>query len=117
MQIFPEEYANTFVETSGNVNSRNIQILRKLELQITFDRFYDAMSNRLKRLDDMYYRRKLFKALDTNSKGFLTMTDFIALCKAIYPYQSTSTLAQIFRELDLNGDEKLSFKEFELCSK
>ena len=58
--------------------------------------------------------RRLFRAIDTDGSGFITLRDLKTLVKESGADMPTDQLKQIILKVDQDGDRKVSFEEFAL---
>ena len=58
----------------------------------------------------------LFKKIDLDDDGVLTLEEIVIFFKAITDDLSMDNIADIFQRLDGNGDEELDFQEFKVIT-
>lgn len=56
--------------------------------------------------------REIFQCFDTKNKGFISLEDFKRCCLLKYSHMEELKITQYFREIDTNGDGKVSFNDF-----
>ncbi|XP_041353386.1 EF-hand calcium-binding domain-containing protein 11-like isoform X2 [Gigantopelta aegis] len=61
--------------------------------------------------------RQVFLAFDIQCHGFLTVEDLMKVFGQIAPRIPAHTVAASFRELDRDGDGRISYKDFEFMMK
>ena len=59
------------------------------------------------------FSRALFRAIDTNANGFISMDEYIVHLKARNFYENDEKAFQSFDSLDTNKDGQISEEEFE----
>lgn len=82
---------------------------------LTYEEFEAKALSEIRRLDNIEEMRNAFIALDFSCKGFLTIDDLIKQFNIVAPHVSRKKIADIFRELDRDGDERVSYKDFEIA--
>ncbi|XP_074644112.1 EF-hand calcium-binding domain-containing protein 11-like [Tubulanus polymorphus] len=87
------------------------------QIGMPLEHFIDVMSIKLKAIDSDDEIRQTFLAFDYQCRGFLTMDDFKKASSFIAPHLSLHTLETAFREVDRDGDGRISFKDFEYMMK
>jgi len=61
--------------------------------------------------------RQIFLALDTQCRGFLTIEEVIQGFHEVIPTLPQHQVKQFFKEVDLDEDGRISYKDFELMMK
>ncbi|XP_029806234.1 EF-hand calcium-binding domain-containing protein 11 isoform X2 [Suricata suricatta] len=61
--------------------------------------------------------RHIFTAFDRHYRGYLTLDDFKKAFKQVAPKLSERTVLEVFREVDQDSDDFVSFKDFEYAMK
>ncbi|XP_039088405.1 EF-hand calcium-binding domain-containing protein 11 isoform X1 [Hyaena hyaena] len=61
--------------------------------------------------------RHIFTAFDRHYRGYLTLEDFKKAFKQVAPKLSERTILEVFREVDQDSDDLVSFKDFEYAMK
>lgn len=74
--------------------------------------FINFVLDRQKYIDKYDQIRETFQCFDTRRKGFINFEDFKKGMQKHYMYMPELKITQYFRELDLNGDGKVSFYDF-----
>jgi Ca2+-binding EF-hand superfamily protein len=59
--------------------------------------------------------RNAFIAIDFSCKGFLTIDDLANAFKIVAPNIAIENIKNVFRELDRDFDDRISFKDFEFA--
>lgn len=80
---------------------------------LCFDEFFDGVAVRYANRDKHEEIRQSFLALDTSCRGFLTLADLKKAMKLVAP-RLEKKADEIFRELDTDGDGRVSYREFEV---
>jgi Ca2+-binding EF-hand superfamily protein len=57
--------------------------------------------------------RDIFKNFDKDGQGTLDIVEFAALLRIIAPGLSEEEVLQVFRKFDIDGNNEISFSEFE----
>lgn len=84
---------------------------------IRLAKFMEAMAEKLVKSDVDQDIRHTFMAFDSQCRGFLTVEDFKKAVSHIAPHLPTHTIELSFRELDRDGDGRVSYKDFEFMMK
>lgn len=84
---------------------------------LTLPQFIEAMAEKMTRLDMDEHIRHAFMAFDCQCKGFLTADDLRKAFGQVAPHIPQHTIETTFRELDRDGDGRISFKDFEFMMK
>ncbi|XP_025091881.1 EF-hand calcium-binding domain-containing protein 11-like [Pomacea canaliculata] len=79
--------------------------------------FTDAMTPKVINIDEDEEIRQTFMAFDSHCKGFVTGEDLKKVFAKIAPHMSSHCLEMIFRELDRDGDGRVSYKDFDFMMK
>ena len=112
-KIFPRGKASMFAENVFRVFDHNN------DNRIDFREFIIAMSISMRgTLEEK--ARWMFQLYDTNSDGFISKDEMLLIINAIYQMSNkkcdTSTAGrrvdQIYKDMDTDGDNQLSFEEF-----
>ena len=61
--------------------------------------------------------RQVFLALDIQCRGFLTIEEVIQGFREVIPTMPQHQVKQFFKEIDLDEDGRISYKDFELMMK
>ncbi|VDI61210.1 Hypothetical predicted protein [Mytilus galloprovincialis] len=80
-------------------------------------KFMDAMSEKLMKSDEDQDIRHTFMAFDSQCRGFLTVEDFKKAVGHVAPHLPMHAVDLSFRELDRDGDGRVSYKDFEFMMK
>ncbi|XP_052057513.1 EF-hand calcium-binding domain-containing protein 11-like [Mytilus californianus] len=80
-------------------------------------KFLDAMSEKLMKSDEDEDIRHTFMAFDSQCRGFLTVEDFKKAVGHVAPHLPMHAVELSFRELDRDGDGRVSYKDFEFMMK
>lgn len=87
------------------------------DVGLDIERFTSIMLKRLKERDKDELVREVYMALDVTQRGFLTEVECIAAFKQVLPSIKKEVVRGLFQEVDINGDGKLSYRDFELMMK
>lgn len=86
-------------------------------LVMNFGQFVEAVTPKLINRDEDDEIRQTFMAFDTHCKGFLTVDDLKRVFSNVAPHMSAHHLEKMFRELDRDGDGRVSYKDFDFLMK
>jgi len=79
---------------------------------ITFDEFRDSMLHHIN-MNDEYKIRAIFRALDENSDGYISIQEFVQCIPGAKVHdKGVEDIVKAFHEADENDDGLLSFEEF-----
>lgn len=84
---------------------------------LNLEQFTAIMLGRLKGRDKNEVIREIFLAMDVNQRGFLTEADCVAVFSQVVPRMRRESIEELFHEVDLNGDGRVSYNDFELMMK
>ncbi|KAL5008209.1 hypothetical protein ScPMuIL_013790 [Solemya velum] len=87
------------------------------ELGLSLDGFLVALGDKVKRKDENEEIRQTFLAFDVQCRGFLTAEDTRKVFGQVAPHIPAHTVDTNFRELDRDGDGRISYKDFEFMMK
>ena len=65
-------------------------------------------------LDDTELIHRMFVAFDVQCKGFLVYNDCLRAFREILPHVQTKVVEEMFSEVDLDGDGRISYTDFEI---
>jgi len=80
---------------------------------LSMERGIDLLCQRLTRQHPTEFFQQLFTAIDTHNRGFLVCEDFVRLCRHFAPALDVSVLNSLFSVVDVDGNGKVSYREFE----
>ncbi|GAB1601393.1 EF-hand calcium-binding domain-containing protein 11-like isoform X1 [Argonauta hians] len=87
------------------------------EKGLNVDSFIEAMTPKMATRDENEEIRLTFMAFDYGCHGFLTITDLKKAFREVAPKFPEENIEIIFREVDQDGDGRISFKDFEFMMK
>ncbi|XP_036363334.1 EF-hand calcium-binding domain-containing protein 11-like isoform X2 [Octopus sinensis] len=87
------------------------------EMGLTLESFIKAMTPKMAARDENEEIRLTFMAFDFSCHGFLTIADLKKVFKEVAPKFPEENIEVIFREVDQDGDGRVSFKDFEFMMK
>lgn len=79
--------------------------------------FLSCMHGKLTCRDEDEEIRHTFMAFDVQCRGFLTLEDVKKVFSKVAPHVSAPTVHSAFREIDQDGDGRVSYKDFEFLMK
>lgn len=79
--------------------------------------FLAAMTEKLTKADQDQDIRHTFMAFDSQCHGFLTVADLRKAVSCVAPHIPNHTIQSTFRELDGDGDGRVSYKDFDSMMK
>ena len=79
--------------------------------------FLSIMTERLRRKDHNELIRQIFVAFDVHLHGFITTTDCRHAFKQVVPHIQDDLIESWFREVDADGDGRVTYRDFELMMK
>ncbi|XP_016993704.2 uncharacterized protein [Drosophila takahashii] len=80
--------------------------------QVQFKDFLYVMSKRLEEQNSLVSLKQAFKIFDRNEVNSFTITDIRAVMTNLGEKMSDSDLLEMFQDIDLDKDGKISFNEF-----
>jgi len=84
---------------------------------IPLETFKALMVPRIYQRDSDELIRQIFLALDIQCRGFLTIEEVIQGFHEVIPTMPPHQVKQFFKEIDLDEDGRISYKDFELMMK
>jgi Ca2+-binding EF-hand superfamily protein len=84
---------------------------------LTLDRFVSIMSSKMTARDEDEHIRQMFLAFDMQCRGFVTCDDLKKVFSIIAPHMPVDGIKSAFRELDRDGDGRVSYKDFDFAMK
>ena len=82
------------------------------DILIDKNNFLTLIFERCKFMDKYDEIREIFQSFDWKCKGFIDFDDFKRAILLKYPHMDDLKISRYFRELDTNGDDKVSFHDF-----
>jgi hypothetical protein len=77
--------------------------------------FIDHIVPKLHAVGDAKVMRSIFLSFDIHCRGFLTMESCTSVFKEVLPHVKEEIIKQLFAELDIDQDNRISFMDFELA--
>ena len=84
---------------------------------LTKEKFVSLAVERVLQQDKDGVARQVFLAFDTRCQGFLSEKDCVRVFRSVVPHLATDQVVAMFRELDQNGDGRVSYRDFEIMMK
>ncbi|XP_060564366.1 EF-hand calcium-binding domain-containing protein 11-like isoform X1 [Ruditapes philippinarum] len=84
---------------------------------MTLEKFVSSMCEKLVSQDEDEDIRHTFMAFDVQCRGFLTLDDVKKVFSKVAPHVPEQTVHSAFREIDQDGDGRVSYKDFEFLMK
>ncbi|XP_035695722.1 EF-hand calcium-binding domain-containing protein 11-like isoform X2 [Branchiostoma floridae] len=84
---------------------------------LELDPFIKVMSSKMVAQDKDEEIRQVFLAFDTHCRGFLTLDDLLRACSQVAPHIPRHRMEAAFREVDSDGDSRVSYRDFEYMMK
>ena len=84
---------------------------------LDLEQFIAVMLVRLKGRDNDEMIREIFIAMDVYQRGFLTESDCVSAFREVLPSMRKEMVQELFHEVDLNGDGRIAYSDFELLMK
>lgn len=84
---------------------------------LNFEQFLEVMKPKLFAKNEDEEIRQTFMAFDSQCNGFLKLEDLKKVFSQVAPNFPAHRIDNIFRELDSNGDGRVSFKDFDFLMK
>ena len=81
------------------------------------DNFLTVMTQRLLQKDQDELIRQVFVTFDVHLNGFITLEDCKQAFHEVVPVIKTELIEKWFREVDSDGDERVTYRDFELMMK
>lgn len=78
------------------------------------EQFQDVMMKKMAALDDTELIHRMFMAFDIQCKGFLVFNDCLRAFREVLPHVQTKVVEEMFSEVDLDGDGRISYADFEI---
>ncbi|XP_078673960.1 EF-hand calcium-binding domain-containing protein 11-like [Branchiostoma floridae x Branchiostoma belcheri] len=79
--------------------------------------FIKVMSSKMAAQDKDEEIRQVFLAFDTHCRGFLTLDDLLRAGSLVAPHIPRHRMEAAFREVDSDGDSRVSYRDFEYMMK
>lgn len=99
----PSKYEVTAVWRENCVNSG-----------LAKDKFVSLAVQRMNQQDKDEMARQIFLAFDVHCQGFLTERECLRAFQSVAPNLAKSRVPAVFREVDQNGDGRVSYRDFQL---
>lgn len=109
-------YKPTKYEVSQILDNYGEQI-EESEHGLSLEKFILAMSEKLTKRDIDEEIRHTFMAFDMQCHGFLTVEDLKKVFSRVAPHIPAPSVHSAFREMDQDGDGRISYKDFEYVMK
>lgn len=87
------------------------------EKGLNLAQFREAMKPKLKAVDEDDEIRHTFLAFDRTCRGFLTLDDVKTVFRQICPHFAEHRVELAFKEVDRDGDGRISYKDFDFMMK
>ncbi|GFO48261.1 EF-hand calcium-binding domain-containing protein 11-like [Plakobranchus ocellatus] len=87
------------------------------EKGLNLAQFRAAMKPKFDAVDEDEQIRHTFLAFDRTCRGFLTMDDVKAVFRQVCPHFAEHRVELAFKELDRDGDGRVSYKDFDFLMK
>ena len=84
---------------------------------IPFETFKSLILPKMHQRDDDELIRQIFLALDVQCRGFLMIEEVIQGFNEVIPTIPQHQVKQFFKEIDMDEDGRISYKDFELMMK
>ena len=82
---------------------------------LTKEQFVSLAMERIQQQDKDTLARQVFTSFDVACRGFLQSGDCIRAFKTVAPrLVASERVPALFREVDLNGDNRVSYRDFEI---
>lgn len=78
------------------------------------EEFVSLTAQRIMDQDKDSLARQVFLAFDVCCQGFLSEKDCLRAVQSVAPHLATDRIPALFREVDWNGDRRVSYRDFEL---
>ncbi|EDO37209.1 predicted protein [Nematostella vectensis] len=84
---------------------------------MTIDTFLRIASTKTLAQDPDDHIRQVFQAFDMECRGFITLDNAKRVFSQVAPFVSAKNVENVFREIDGDGDGRVSYKDFEFMMK
>ena len=84
---------------------------------LPFETFKSLMLPKIYGRDNDEMIRQIFLALDVQCRGFLTLEEVTRAFHEVIPSMSQDQVKQFFKEIDVDEDGRISYKDFEIMMK
>ena len=84
---------------------------------ISLETFKSLMLPKLHQRDNDEMIRQIFLALDVQCRGFLTLEEVTQAFREVIPTMPQDQVKEFFKEIDMDEDGRISYKDFELMMK
>ena len=84
---------------------------------IPFEVFKLLMLPKMSQRDNDEIIRQIFIAMDVQCRGFLTLEEVTQAFHAVIPTMPQDQVKQFFKEIDMDEDGRISYRDFELMMK
>lgn len=84
---------------------------------VPFEIFKSLMLPKMYQRDNDEIIRQIFLALDVQCRGFLTLEEVTQAFYEVIPSMPQDQVKQFFKEIDMDEDGRISYKDFELMMK
>lgn len=85
--------------------------------RINLEMFIDMMSSKMAVVDEDDEIRQTFLMFDSQCRGFLSLEDITKAFSQVAPHMQTHSIESAFKEIDRDGDGRISYKDFEFMMK
>ena len=84
---------------------------------ISKEYFFHIMNTKFSMQDENDELRQIFVAFDTKCRGFIGLDDAKSIFELVAPFIKSFDLQRMFKEVDRDGDGRVSYRDFECMMK
>jgi len=84
---------------------------------VSEEQFVQLITPKFAARDEDEEIRQAFVAFDTHCKGFISVDNLHSIVKQVAPKLPSTTIEAAFKEIDRDGDGRVSYKDFEFMMK